>query len=113
MSAANWGILVGEAKYFVSGPKCPPRNDFQIVFGALTEKPVRTPGAVTEMNFCRIIFGVWYEPRLRPQKKGLLAERGSYRNNLNSSGIIFWVLAGFLVRAPGHLPHNTFCELFW
>ena len=26
MSAANWGILGGGAKYFFSGPKCPPRK---------------------------------------------------------------------------------------
>ena len=26
VSAANWGIWGGGAKYFFSGPKCPPRN---------------------------------------------------------------------------------------
>ena len=49
-----------------------------------SKKPVRAPKALTKINFDRInLFPVpGKRPHCPPQEKGLLPERGTYRNNL-------------------------------
>ena len=52
VSAANWGIGWGGAKYFFSGPKCPPRkvvtdSDFNFLelITVIVKSPQRGPAA--------------------------------------------------------------------
>ena len=67
-----------------------------MIFGALTGKPGKSPG----------LLGLLRAPR-RSHEKGLLPERGSYRNNLELFIIIFWALAGIFCKSPGHLQNES------
>ena len=83
----------------------------ELFSGLLPKNLARASGAVTQINFCRIIFGVWQELRLRSPEK-----RGSYRKGaltkINSSGIIFLALAGLSGKSLGALTEETCYRFF-